>query len=298
MSKNRNLKYQFMNCIQKNFRESVDKHSLKQTGKKGTEIFSYSQRKNLIDVSSNFANYMKENHPEIKKVNQINSDHIQEFLNSRINCSQATLEQYQSQFRKLESLVNDTYKTNVNYHSATTPISQKNGGGKLRTDMLTTENYNKLMSNSTNQNFKNALLLSQHFGLRCEEISRLKATDFTEKGLSIIDSKGGRDRLIPLETDKQKQIAKEFMQKVGRICPIQKGSLQQAFNREKKKNGLSSSSDFHSSRKAYATERYQSYRQQGMSVKESLDRVSHNLGHGDSSHRLDLLKEYICCPLI
>lgn len=27
MSKNRNLKYQFMNCIQKNFRESVDKHA-------------------------------------------------------------------------------------------------------------------------------------------------------------------------------------------------------------------------------------------------------------------------------
>lgn len=294
MSKNRNLKYQFRNAIEQHFREGIDKHSLKQSGKKGTEVFSYSQRKNLLDVSSSFSNWMKESHPEIKEVKNVTSDHIQEFLSTKTTeCSQKTLEQYQAQFNKLQCLVNDTYKANVDYHTEKI-LSVKNGGGKLRTDMLSTENYNKML-NTSNSNLRNALILSQNFGLRCEEISRLRGSDFSETGLKIVGSKGGRDRLIPIETAKQKQIAKEFMQKVGRICPIQKGSLQQAFNREKKRQGLSSVSDFHSCRKAYATERFQAYRKQGLSVQQSLDKVSKNLGHGEN--RNDLLKEYICCPI-
>ena len=296
MSKNRNLKYQFMNCIQKNFRESVDKHSLKQTGKKGTEIFSYSQRKNLIDVSSNFANYMKENHPEVKQVREITSQHVQEFLNSKTSCSQATLEQYKHQFNKLERLVNDTYKTSVNFHETTTPVSTKNGGGKIRTDMLTTDNYNKLMSNSINQNFKNALVLSQFFGLRACECSKLQYTDISEQGIKIVGLKGGRDRFVKCENEQQKRIIKDFLNKKGRVCSCQTGSLQQSFNREKKKNNISSASDFHASRKAFATNKYLEYRQQGYTVEQSLNKVSHALGHGDN--RLDLLKEYICTSLV
>lgn len=295
MSKNRNLKYQFKHSIDSHFREKVNKHSLKKMGKQGTEVFSYSQRKNLIDLSSNFSNWMKEHHNEVKQVKDVTSQHIQEFLNSkRDTISQKSIETYQSQFNKLEKLVSDTYKCEVDYH--TTPIiSTVNGGGKLRSDMLSVENYHKLL-NTTNQNLKNALILSQHFGLRCEEISRLRGSDFTNEGLQIIGSKGGRNRIIPIETETQKSIAEEFMKKVGRICPVQKGSLQQAFNREKKRQGINSVSDFHSCRKTYATERYQAYRSQGMSIQQSLDRVSHNLGHGDN--RNTLLREYLCCEII
>ena len=294
MSKSRNLKYQFMNCIQKNFKENLNKHSIKQTGKSGSEIFSYSQRKNLIDLSANFSNWMKETHPDIRQVNQITFDHVQEFLNSkRANCSQATLEQYQAQFNKLQNLVNDTYKTNVNYHTSKI-LSTKNGGGKLRTDMLSKENYNKLMNNSTNQNFKNALELSQHFGLRTSECSKAKGCDFKSDGLHIIDSKGGRSRVVPYETKEQLTLKEKF-ENMRRICSCKAASLEQAFRREKIKNNISSASDFHSSRKSYATERFQEYRKQGLSVQQSLDRVSNNLGHG--SNRDDLMKEYICCPI-
>lgn len=293
MSKQRNLKYQFMNCIQKNFKEGINKHSLKQTGKQGSEIFSYSQRKNLINLSANFSNYMKETHPNIKQVNQINSQHIQEFLNSkRASCSQATLEQYQAQFNKLQNLVNDTYKTNVDYHTSKI-LSTKNGGGKLRTDMLSTSDYNKLMQ-STNQNFTNALSLSQNFGLRASECSKLKGSDFKADGLHIVDSKGKRSRIVPYETPTQMKLKEKF-ENMQRICSCKTASLQQAFNREKKKIGLSSASDFHSSRKSYATDRFQEYRKQGLSIQKSLDRVSHNLGHNDN--RNDLMKEYICCAI-
>ena len=118
MSKTRSLKYQFLNCIEKNFKEGINKHSLKQTGKQGNEIFSYSQRKNLIDLSANFSNWMKENHPSIKQIKDIKQEHVQEFLNyKRTTTSQATVDNWRSQFNKLECIANSTYKTSVNFHT-------------------------------------------------------------------------------------------------------------------------------------------------------------------------------------
>ena len=297
MSKNRNLKYQFLNCIERSFKEGMDKHSLKKQGKDNSRVFSYSDRKNLIDLSSNFANWMKENHKEVKLIKEIKAEHVQEFMASKTNSwSSATYITVSSNFRKLETLANNTYQISVDFHSIVLPTSEKNGGAKLRTDMLSQENYNKLLNNSTNQNFKNALLLSRYFGLRASECSKLQYADITKKGISVIDSKGGRSRFVKAESQQQQNIIKGFLNKQGRVCTCKTSSLQQAFNREKKKNRISSASDFHSSRKTFATEKYQEYRKQGLSVQKSLDRVSNSLGH--NNNRNDLMKEYICCPIV
>lgn len=294
MSKHRNLKYQFLNSIEKNFREGINKHSLKKEGtKKGNEIFSYSQRKNLIDLSSNFSNWMKENHGEIKFVKDVNKEHIQEFLNSkRESCSQETLNNYQAQFNKLEQIVNYTYNTNVNYHSQKI-ISTKNGGGKIRNDMLSHNDYNKLMQ-STNTNFTNALSLSFHYGLRASECSKLKGSDFKNDGLHIVDSKGKRSRIVPYETKEQFTLKEKF-ENMQRVCNCKTQSLQQAFNRAKQSLGISSKSDFHSSRKSYATNRFKEYRQQGEDVQQALDHVSKNLGHNENRNKL--MQAYICCDI-
>ena len=161
MSKRRNIKYQFLHCINTNFREGMDKHSLKSQGKDNSRIFSFSDRKNLLDLSSSFSNWLKINYQEIKQLYEIDSSHIQEFLSSKTsNCSQKTLEQYQSRFRKLEVLANSTYHINVNYHNVVIPLSSRNGGGgKIRNAMLSTDNYNKLLK-STNATFRKALTLS------------------------------------------------------------------------------------------------------------------------------------------
>ena len=103
--KNRNLKYQFLQAINYFFKEKQDKHNDKKNGIRNTEkIYSYAARTNLINLSAEFSNYMKQVHSDVKLVKDVNSNHVQEFLNSKTeSCSQKTLEQYQSQFRKLES---------------------------------------------------------------------------------------------------------------------------------------------------------------------------------------------------
>lgn len=297
MGKTRNIKYQFKHCIDFNFKEGMDKHSIKKNGKDNSKIYSYSDRKNLIDLSANFANWIKENHAEIKQLKDINSMHIQEFLNEKANsCSRKSLQEYQSHFRKLESLCNNTYNTNVDFHSTVTPISAKNGGGKIRNIMCSDAQYQMLLK-TKNSNLKSALVLSKNFGLRASECSKLQYRDIKEDGIYIADSKGKKSRFVKAENKEQQDILQQFRgKKQGRICPIQTGSLQQAFNRECKKQGIHfQNGAFHTLRKNFATAKYKEYREKGETVQQALDSVSHVLGHG--SKRNELMKQYICCPL-
>ena len=98
----RNLKYQFLQAINNSFKESMDKHADKANGIKNTDkIYSYSSRSNLVDLSANFANYMREVYPEVHKVSDIQAEHIQCFLNLKTEiCSQLSLNQYGAMFRK------------------------------------------------------------------------------------------------------------------------------------------------------------------------------------------------------
>ena len=297
MGKTRNIKYQFKYCIDTHFREGMDKHSMKRNGKDNSKIYSYADRKNLIDLSANFANWIKENHAEIKQLKDINSMHIQEFLNEKANsCSRKSLQEYQSHVRKLESLCNNTYNTNVDFHSPVTPISAKNGGGKIRNIMCSDAQYQMLLK-TKNSNLKSALVLSKNFGLRASECSKLQYRDIKEDGIYIADSKGKKSRFVKAENKEQQDILQQFRgKKQGRICPIQTGSLQQAFNRECKKQGIHfQNGAFHTLRKNFATAKYKEYREKGETVQQALDSVSHVLVH--VSKRNELMKQYICCPL-
>lgn len=142
----RNLKYQFLQAINNSFKENMDKHSDKANGIRNTDkIYSYSARSNLIDLSANFANFMKESYPEIHNANKIGTERIQAFLNFKSsNCSQATLNQYSALFRKLEKCVNVKYHCNVAYQCDVVPVSSKNGGGKIRNVMLSQNDFKTL----------------------------------------------------------------------------------------------------------------------------------------------------------
>ena len=296
----RNLKYQFLQAINNSFKENMDKHADKANGIRNTDkIYSYSARRNLIDLSANFANFMRESYPDVHNVNEIGTEHVQAFLNSKTgNSSQPTLNNYSALINKLEKCVNAKFHCSATYHCEVVPISCKNGGGKIRNVMLSENDFETLIKSTTNQYLKKALILSYHFGLRAAECAKLKSKDIKSNGISIIDSKGKRCRFVPAETEKQKQILEQFKEKAqSRICPVQHQSLEQAFRRELKKNSIViQNGAFHTCRKAYATAKYKEYRENGLSVKEAMSKVSVNLGHGAS--RFELMKEYICTALV
>lgn len=296
----RNLKYQFLNAIDKNFKEGMDKHSLKSSGQmNGARVFSYSDRKNLIDVASNFSNWMKQEHPEVKQVKDVNSNHIQGFLNSKKDtCSQATLKQYANKFNKLEKVVNNTYNTNANYKGFAIPTTKEQT--KIRNSSMSKADFKKLETGFSNSksSAKTAIQLSAKCGLRVSETTKLQGRDINlSKGvINVVDSKGGRSREVPIRPQDKAYFTdlKAQYKDYERICPVKPDSINKAIQREMEKQGIAEKyqdTSIHSIRKMYAQNEFDRLREEGHSITESLKEVSVLLGHGED--RMELMQQYV-----
>lgn len=297
----RNLKYQFLYAINFNFKEKMDKHSLKRQGKMdNTRIFSYADRKNLIDFSSNFANFMKANHPNVKLAKNIKAEHIQEFLNEKSKrCSRKTLEQYASKINKLENVLNATYGDSFCYKGYFIPVAQENT--KIRQIGMDINDFRKLRQafSNTNSCAKVGIELAHRAGLRVSEITKLqyKDIDLENNVIKVIDSKGKRSRDIPI----QKQDLNYFteLKAMGknvnsRVCPVQAGSINTAIRRKLHEIGLADryeKTTIHAIRKMYAQDRFNTLRNEGNSIQKSLAIVSSELGHGEN--RKELMTHYV-----
>lgn len=296
----RNLKYQFLNAINNNFKEGQDKHSIKSSGQmNNTRIFSYSDRENLKDVASNFANYMKENHSEIKMVKDVQAEHIQSFLNLKAEtCSQKTVEQYASKFNKLENIVNSTYGTNATYKGFVVPATVEQT--KIRDVAMSKNDFEKLQNGFSNSSSsaKVAIELSAKCGLRVSETVKLQGRDIdlNKNIVHVADGKGGRDRDINIRPE-DKQYFADLKANTGdyeRVCPIQSDSVNKAVQRCMERVGIADKykdTSIHAIRKMYAQEQYDRYREQGLEINQALGQVSVDLGH--SENRLELMKEYV-----
>lgn len=301
----RNIKFQFKNAIEKSFKPGMDKHSMKKSEGLGKgRIFSYADRKNLIDFSANFANYLKENNPEIKLIKQIRAEHIQGFFYSKQDCTTATLEQYKSKFNKLEILVNREYLIKANFSTGyVVPESKKTVNKEvLRAISMPREEYNKLVNVTSNRRSpaKIGIELAGRFGLRVSEITKLQYRDINlKKGFVHIDkSKGGLTRDIYFREEHRPFLEqlKGVRDDNARIVPIQEGSVNTFLRRSLETIGLkekycNATTGIHSIRKMCAQKEFDKYRKEGYTRDDSLVKVSNFLGHGDK--REVLMEKYI-----
>ena len=296
----RDIRQQLLYTVNKNFKEKMDKHSIKKEGSSNnTRIYSYADRKNLVKFTSNFANFLKEKYPEIRLATDIKSEHVQTFLNQKAEtCSKNTIEQYVSKANKMQNLINATYYSN-NKLVLEIPKTEKE---IYRDKQLSLEHYKALEKNMSGNGLK-AIQCARNFGLRVEEISNLKKEDIdlNKKIVRVIAGKGGRDRDIHLKTKEQLKVAEKLynskLELTDRIIPIKPDSINKALSRameqlnikeEYKKTGI------HSIRKLYAQETYDRCRRKGMSIEKAREVVSEQLGHSKERGKDDnLIKRYI-----
>jgi len=296
----KNLKHQFIHAIEDNFKEGMDKHSMKANDIRGDgKVFSYADRKNLIDLSSNFANYMKENYKDIRQVKEIRAEHIQSFLNEKSNsCSNATLKQYQAKFNKLEKVVNKTYNINTKYKGYTLPLSKENT--KVRNTSMSIDDFKKLEKAFINSNSsaKIAIQLTSRAGLRVSECTKLQGRDINLKDnvIHVEGGKGGRNRDVPMR-EQDKEYFSSLKSNVGdreRVCPVQNDSINKSIDRAMKREGIRNKyndTSIHCIRKMYAQNEFNRCRAEGMEIKQALQEVSVLLGHGED--RMELMRQYV-----
>lgn len=296
----KNLKHQFLHAIEDNFQEGMDKHSMKSDGiTNDGKIFSYADRKNLIDLACNFANFMKENYKDIRMVKEVRTDHIQLFFNQKANeCSNATLLQYQSKFNKLDKVVNNTYNINVKYRGYQLPLAEENT--KIRNTSMSQEDFKKLENAFSNSKSyaKIAIQLTARAGLRVSECTKLQGRDINlEKGIiHVEDGKGKRDRDVPIMKEDKQYFSdlKANIEDKERVCPVQSDSINKAIDRAMKNEGIRNKytdTSIHCIRKMFAQREYDRYRAEGMEIRQALQEVSVVLGHGKD--RLELMRQYV-----
>lgn len=298
----KNIQYQFLTAINVAFSGGgKDKHSIRASGGNTAEnVYSFAERKNLVDLSAQFASFMKLKHPTIKMVKDIKSGHIQEFLYKKAgNCSGMTLSQYAARIRKLETLVNKRYKLELNWRDIVVPASQvAKNFRNIDMDPADLKKIKDSIEGSKSQAVI-AIDLADRFGFRVTETVKLQPRDvnFENMKIHVHDSKGGRSRNVtirPEDVPFLEKLIKDLGPK-DKIIGIKEDSVNRFLSRCFKKLGMlqyvAAKSGVHLIRKMRAQLMYDELRSKGMSRTKCLDTVSEYLGHG--KNRDECMKTYV-----
>lgn len=299
------FKHQFYRAIDSAFCPGRSKHSDKNNPGEpsGERIYSYKQRKNLKDLSSNFVNYCKENN--VKGIKNLSPEVAKAFLEAkqREGASDQTIKVYRSELSKIGRVMSTFYGRKIDLKSPKLePQSQAKDQSRIRTVAMSDKDLNRFLASKTRlSESKMGVILSRNFGLRVSEVVKLRPCDVSERGIQIIQSKGGRNRYIPVRTEQQKEVIRMLRSNFGTGLPTEKyfktkeNSMNRYLHTGLKRIGITTYSDhrtgFHALRKAYATEYYTSLRKEGLDHQKAWDVVSQDLGHGTG--REDLFRVYV-----
>ncbi|CUP26665.1 tyrosine-type recombinase/integrase [Clostridium disporicum] len=306
MSKQKNLRYQIIQVCKDNFRENIDKHSYyAQNGRDQADIiFSYTSKINIEKVGKNFAKFMKEEYPQIKKLSDIKANHVQSYLDGKVEtCKDTTLKTYGGAMRKLEKLINNTYKSaNLDYSSKIViPKSEcdddTNRGVKAQ---ISRDDYNKILDVAKNSSCQSAyaVRLQEHLGIRVSEIATLDRdkVHFSDDGtatINITNTKGGRSMSRELD-EEGSALVKEILEQNfddNKLFSIRSSSIND-YLRDTEDILQIDRHSFHDIRRTLAQEFYDELREQGYSEKEAADQTSLFLNHNKDREAL-LKRSYI-----
>ncbi|MDY2729225.1 MAG: tyrosine-type recombinase/integrase [Clostridium sp.] len=296
----KNLKYQFLQAIETEFTPGVSKHSLKKTEGLGNgRIFSYADRKNLVDFSANFANFITSNYPKVKYARDIKVDQAQSFINNRAGyCTYATITQYVSKLRKLNILLDNVYGSCKNFSKVEMPPVTAENTKKLRTISMPNEEFLLLREYLKNRKSKAivGIELAGRFALRASEVVKLQTRDVNlEKNeIYIIDSKGGKSRTIKITEEEDYNYLKEIVKgKEGkeRLVPLKEDSVNKFLKRSLNQCGIGkkykdAKTGIHSIRKMAADIYFNRCLDNGMTTKEATQETSVYIGHGKDRKEL------------
>ena len=150
---------------------------------------------------------------------------------------------------------------------------------RLRKDMMTTEQYQKILECANECGSLDGIRLCRNFGLRVQEIPRIRVCDidFENMRLKIFRSKGGRTWEIPIETEEQRNLLEHLCrgkQSGQQLVSIRKESLNRYLHslndKVGNKNLLDQKTGFHAIRKLVAQERYNQNRKNEWEKKKLL----------------------------
>jgi integrase len=254
---------------------------------------------------------MKDNHPNIRMVKDIDSSITKEYLlaKHRFNggtCNSNSVNVLEQGLDKISHLINRNFNLDTSWEVNHRELPQDKD--PLRTLVMDREVFHQALDTMKDgSQGKTCLMISEYTGMRSSEFEKLRVSDFNfvKEELHIHESKGGRSRDISIP-DVVIEIAQNWIEKKGlsgddKMFTIKAGSicdlLQEGLKRVNHREYAEAKTSLHSVRKMVANEMYvtkiQEYLKTGMSwekaEKTALGDVSKFLGHGIER----TIKEYV-----
>ena len=227
---------------------------------------------------------------------------INEYLNSKtLSCTTKTIQLYATRLDKIGKLGENRYGCKMNFKATYIPDGKKYS---TRTITMSEKDYQKIINIKSSSLSLIGIKLSHAFGLRVSECVRIKPEHISKNSLTIYKSKGGKTRIIPIETKEQKEIIKCLKSIINEknikpnkfILNIKADSINKWLARREEKLHMTkyreAKTSVHSIRKNYAQREYA--RQMKLTngdKKESYNQMMLRLGHGKD--RMDLRKAYL-----
>lgn len=303
IGKNKSIKNQIQIAVSNSFSENTDKHAFKQQEDQEVKVFSYSEKFRLLDTAKMLNNYIKENFPDVKQIKDVNSNVIQDFLNTKAKtCTQNTVNTYSQSLNKIAAICNKNYiscnlkwKDDVVVPTALTQKSQLRGIA----NQIPLSDLNKICDYAKkNYSVSGQIILAQReLGIRVNELTTIKAenVDLKNNILHLPNCKGGKnlDREI---TPGLKAILEKSIQQSniisGRLFPITENAVNTYLRRTEEKLGIKGRYSIHNIRSAIAQKFYDNLRENGVNKDEAIKQTSIWLNHGPDREKL-LEKSYI-----
>lgn len=304
-----NLQYQLLSSIDSCFCEGTKKRTMKKEFGRDMDfhVYSYEAKNDLCDKAKDFAKYMKIQYPQVKYVRDLTSQHIfdfVEYVKARNEeeghpIKKSTFEQYKNRFKKIELILNHTYKTCSLDFKTEKIESDGLDSVKLRDvwmdekDLDMALEYKEKFGRPCNGLV--GLKICVILGTRSEEVSNIRGCDIDlEKRLVRVKGKHGKVRYIPFGRQWCEffQTLKQGKGEEQKVCPIRGDSINKYLHEGLKACGVDDKytkckTGIHAIRKMVAQREYDSCRNRGMSKEEALKYVNVYLGHGESRTSLN-----------
>lgn len=304
------------------FEESKRSYMMQNGGTTGYKVFGKAYKEDLYATAKMFGDWMKEEHPEVKKVRYVRVEHLREFLQTKTGCSPEYVNKLISHFRKIEKCCTKIYGNCIYMRTKSLSLPAMEPTEKTRDYVATEYDFSRLIGVMTRPGTRSeawkGLIWSHDAGCRVNEDSRIKFGRLTPTGgrwgcgtVTIQGAedgaKGGRWRVVDILTPEARdrlQRACEGLKPGDYIIrssrnpslPIDRDSLSRALSRAVKStpdiaNHWKKGNGFHSFRKTFAQASYDAARGSGCSKKEAKDYASCQLGHGED--RDDVIRRYV-----
>lgn len=304
MGKVRGLQHQLQHAISQGVAFGESKHGAAKEEREN-KLYSLRRTESLRKVAAQLAAYIKQEHPEVRLVREIRSEHLQGWIASRQGRWTAqTLTERLSELRKLDTLCRNAYGGKG---WGEIVVGAPERAYKVRNTTMSHEDYMAIRDSlqGSRSAAKDAIEITARSGLRVNECACLRGRDIdTEKWTLYVSREGaknGRSRTLEIRPEDRAYYADlKARAGDGYVCGgIKADSINRRIRDRMQRLGISSKypkSTEHAVRKMYAQRRMAELRgpvpltDQGAEMR-AFDIVSAELGHGEG--RTALYNTYI-----